>query len=332
MVSLTTSRFILRISCCRDIVIPKSFRKPTPEKSIVPIMIEGTGRNLHFIGKLLLFVAASPAVTSSAQTAVLPSVSAPPRPVNAAAAPPVFEVATVKLNKSGSSGSHSSLDNGRFTASNILLKNLIQYQAYGIPEPRILGGPKWLNSDRFDIEAKADSSIADQLRTLGRDQRRLLTQAMFQQLLADRFKLTVHWETRELPVYALVVTKNRSSLHESKESDGNSHTSTGNGQFTARGVTMVEMAQTLTQELSRELGRVVIDKTGVAGRYDVALKWTPDTGTAPINIGTEGTAPPPDSGPSIFTAIQEQLGLKLESTRGPVQVLVIDHVEMPSEN
>jgi uncharacterized protein (TIGR03435 family) len=88
----------------------------------------------------------------------------------------------------------------------------------------------------------------------------------------------------------------------------------------------------LTQELSRELGRVVIDKTGISGRYDVTLKWTPDAGTAFINSGTEGTAPPPDSGPSIFTAIQEQLGLKLESTKGPVQVLVIDHVEMPSEN
>jgi uncharacterized protein (TIGR03435 family) len=87
----------------------------------------------------------------------------------------------------------------------------------------------------------------------------------------------------------------------------------------------------LTQELSRELGRVVIDKTGISGRYDVTLKWTPDAGTAFINSGTEGTAPPPDSGPSIFTAIQEQLGLKLESTKGPVQVLVIDHVEMPSE-
>jgi uncharacterized protein (TIGR03435 family) len=95
---------------------------------------------------------------------------------------------------------------------------------------------------------------------------------------------------------------------------------------------MVEMAQTLTQELSRELGRVVIDKTWIVGRYDVALKWTPDTGTAPINNRIEDTAPPPDSGPSIFTAIQEQLGLKLESTNGPVQVLVIDHVEMPSEN
>jgi len=212
------------------------------------------------------------------------------------------------------------------------LKNLIQYQAYGIPEPRILGGPKWLTSERFDIEAKADSSTVDQLRTLGREQRKLQTQAMFQQLLADRFKLTVHWETRELPVYALVVAKNGPGRHESKESDGSSNTSTSSGQFTARGISMVEMALTLTQELSRELGRVVIDKTGIAGRYDVTLKWTPDTGTAPVNSGTEGIASSPDSGPSIFTAIQEQLGLKLESAKGPVQVLVIDHVEMPSSN
>jgi uncharacterized protein (TIGR03435 family) len=84
--------------------------------------------------------------------------------------------------------------------------------------------------------------------------------------------------------------------------------------------------------LSRELGRVVIDKTGIAGRYDITLKWTPDTGAAATNSGTEGTTSPSDSGPSIFTAIQEQLGLKLESTKGPVQVLVIDHIEMPSEN
>ena len=284
-------------------------------------MIERAGRKPGFIGTLLLIAAASSPIRSFGQTSAQPP----------AAASPVFDVTTVKLNKSGASGSHSSFDNGRFSASNILLKNLIEYQAYGIPEPRILGGPKWLNLERFDIEAKTDSSIADRLRTLGRDQRRLLTQAMFQQFLADRFKLTVHWETRELPVYALVVAKNGPSLHESKESDGNSGTSAGNGQFTARNVTMAEIAKTLTQELSRELGRVVIDKTGIAGRYDVALKWTPDTDTASTNNGTDASAPP-DSGPSIFTAIQEQLGLKLESTKGLVQVLVIDHLEMPSEN
>jgi uncharacterized protein (TIGR03435 family) len=241
-------------------------------------------------------------------------------------------VTTVKRNKSGGSGSHSNFVNGRFTGSNILLKNLMQYQAYGIPEPRILGGPKWLSSERFDIEAKTDSSVADQLRTLGRDRRRLQTQAMFQQLLADRFKLIVHWETRNLPVYALVVTGNAPGLHALKQSDASpTRISTSTGQFTAEGVTMAEMAQALTQELSSELSRVVVDRTGLAGRYDVTLKWTPDTGSAPVNSGTEG-AQAPDSGPSIFTAIREQLGLRLESTKGPVQVLLIDHVEMPSEN
>jgi len=162
-------------------------------------------------------------------------------------------VSTVKQNKAGSSSSHSSFQNGLFTSSNILLKNLMQYQAYGIPEPRILGGPKWLNSKRFDIEAKTDSSVADQLRALSREQRKLQTQGMFQQLLADRFKLTVHWETRDLPVYALVAAKKGPSLHESKEPDGGLHTSSSAGQFTAQGISLTEMAQALTQELSKEL-------------------------------------------------------------------------------
>ncbi len=296
-------------------------------------MIEGEGRGRPVFTKLWVILAASMAVTSFGQTAA-PSPATAPRSglTSVAGAAPVFEVSTVKLNKSGSSGSHSSFDHGRFTATNVLLKNLMQYSAYGIPEPRILGGPKWLNSERFDIEAKIDSTTAEELRTLGRDQRRLEMQGMFQRLLADRFKLAVHWETRELPVYALVVAKNGPNLHLSKESGGNSGTSAGNGQFTGQGITLAEMAQALTQELSQELGRVVIDKTGIDGRYDVTLKWTPDTGAAGMDGGTESTAPPPDSGPSIFTAIQEELGLKLESTKGPVQVLVIDHVEMPSEN
>ena len=208
----------------------------------------------------------------------------------------------------------------------------MQYRAYGIPERRILGGPKWLQSERFDIEAKTDNSVADQLRTLSHDQRRIQTQAMFQQFLADRFKLTVHWETREFPVYALVVGKKGLNLHSSAKADGGTDITAGDDQFTAQGVTLAALAQALTQDMSQELGRIVIDKTGITGRYDVALKWTPDTGATPINSRTEGTMPPADSGPSIFTAIQEQLGLKLESTKGPVQVLVIDHVEMPSEN
>ena len=295
-------------------------------------MIDCVGQKLSFTGILLLVLSVSSTVSSFPQTLSPPPVAAEPRPVVpvVTASSFVFEVTTVKLNKSSNSGSGSTFNKGHFTATNVLLKNLMQYQAYGVPEPRILGGPAWINSQRFDIEAKTDSSLAEQLRTLDRDQRKLQTQRMFQQLLADRFKLAVHWETRDLPVYALVVAKNGPSLDASKESEGDSSTSTGTGLFTAKGVTLAEVARALTQELSHELGRVVIDKTGVEGRYDVALKWTPDNGEAGMNSGTEAAGP--DSGPSIFTAIEEQLGLKLESSKGSVQVLVIDHVEMPSEN
>jgi uncharacterized protein (TIGR03435 family) len=290
-------------------------------------MIKSAGRKLPFLEKLVLLAASLLTIPSFAQTSATPPT--PPLPVTAApiaAAPPVFEAATVKLNKSGSSGSQSNWDRGHYIATNIALKNLMNYSAYGIPEPRILGGPKWLDSERFDIEAKVDSSAADQMRTLSREQRKLQTQAMFQQLLADRFKLSVHWETRELPVYALTVAKSGSKLQASTKPG--SGTSSGHGLFTADGMTLAEISQSLTQELATELGRVVIDKTGIAGRYDVTLKWTPNADGAAADNGTEDNS----SGPSIFTALQEQLGLKLESTKGPVQVLVIDHIEMPSEN
>lgn len=300
------------------------------KKRIVTIMIERAHRQMFFAGKLLLVVAASSAVTSLAQTST--PQPATPTAVSPAIAPLSFEVSTIKQNKSGSSGSSSNSRDGRFTASNTTLKNVLQYQAYGIPESRILGGPPWIGSQRFDIEAKTDSAVLERLQALNRDQRRLETRAMFQQLLADRFKLAAHWETRDLPIYALVVQKKGPSLSPSKEPEGHSGTSASDGRFTAKGLTLGQLADALTQELSRELGRVVIDKTGVQGRYDFALKWTPETGAPLVNNGTDASAPPPDTGPSIFTAIQEQLGLKLESAKGPVQVLVIDHVEMPSEN
>jgi len=275
---------------------------------------------------MLVILAASLHVVSLAQTASQSSAASS----GTAAAPlasssPVFEVTIVKSSKSGESGSHSSFQSGRFIASNVLLKNIIQYQAYGVTEVQIVGGPKWLNSERFDIEAKADDAVTGQLRTLDRDQRRRLTEGMFQQLLADRFKLAVHWETRELPIYALVIAS-KVALQPAKQPENGVHTSANTGTFSAEGVTMTDLARSLTQELSRELGRVIVDKTGIEGRYDVALKWTPDEGQPSADNGSV------DAGPSIFTAIQEQLGLKLESSKGPVRVLVIDHVEMPSEN
>ncbi len=248
----------------------------------------------------------------------------------APAAPAAFEVSTVKLDKSGTGNSDSDFDNGRFTATNIQLKNMMEYSAYGIPQPRILGGPKWLDSEHFDIEAKMESGAAERLAGLNRAQRRAETQAMFQQLLADRFKLAVHWETRELPVYALVAAKSGPMLHESTNKPGESGTSSGDGQLTAKGMTLPEIAEALTQELARELGRVVIDKTGMEGRYDIALKWTPDTGSDAG--GGDRSASPSEVGPSIFTALKEQAGLRLEPAKAQVKVLVIDHVEMPTEN
>jgi uncharacterized protein (TIGR03435 family) len=296
-------------------------------------------RRLWFLPSLIPLLAATLATAAFAQTSVssppnADSQAVPPTAVPTAAAElPAFEVAAIKESKSGAEGSNSNTSNGRFTASNVTLKNVMQYQAYGIPASRILDGPKWIDSARFDIEAKADGSVMEQLKTLDRKQRGAQMRTMFQQLLAERFKLAVHWETRELPVYALVVAKGGPKLQATKDVNGGSGSSSNGDQsgmqLTVTNRTLAELAETLTQELSRELGRNVVDKTGIEGKYDVTLKWTRGTDTAPVS-GDTGL--PPDSAPSIFTAIQEQLGLKLEPAKGPVQVLVIDHAEMPSEN
>jgi uncharacterized protein (TIGR03435 family) len=237
---------------------------------------------------------------------------------------PTFEVSAVRVSRNGDIGSGSSFKSGRFTATNVSLKNVMEYSAFGIPEARIVGGPSWLGSARFDIEAKLDAETARQLDKLGREQRQAEIHAAVQQLLADRFKLAFHWETREMPIYALVVAKSGSRLHAAAKPEEGTGTSASGSELTAEGITMDGLARTLTQELSGELGRVVVNQTGIMGKYDLTLKWTPESVT---NSGVSGDAPP-----SIFTAVQEQLGLKLESSRGPVQVLVIDRAEMPTEN
>jgi uncharacterized protein (TIGR03435 family) len=279
---------------------------------------------------MLLLVPTQLAGVSFAQTstsAPTGAVSGPGAVVPAAA----FEVSVVKVSKSGNEGSDSDFENGRFTATNCSVKTLIEFEGYGIPESRILGGPKWIGTEKFDIEAKMEGGAVSRLHALPNEERRKQTRTMFQRLLADRFKLAAHWETRELPIYALVVARKGPSFQTTKKPDGQSGTSNNNGKFAARGLTMEQLADALTRELSRDLGRPVIDKTGVAGRYDFDLNWTPERDAVAVNERSNGSVAP-DSGPSIFTAMQEQMGLKLESRKGPVQVLVIDHVEMPAEN
>jgi uncharacterized protein (TIGR03435 family) len=260
--------------------------------------------------------------------------------VNTATQTPSFEVASIKPDKSDSGREGLMFTPTGLTAKNISLKRLIE-EAYGVQDNEISGGPNWLDSKKYDIEAKVNGSAVDELSKLSLDQRKL----MLQPLLADRIQLKYHRETKELPTYTLILAKNGPKLQESKSGGiGPGGTEgphfmriTGRGQLSAQGVPL----EFFVQMLSQQLGRQVLDKTGLMGTYDFTLQWAPapDESRGPMSRAAEGGdqgpdhAPPPDSsGPSIFTAIQDQLGLKLESQKAPVEVLVIDHVETPSEN
>jgi uncharacterized protein (TIGR03435 family) len=164
---------------------------------------------------------------------------------------------------------------------------------------------------------------------------------MFQEVLADQFKLKFHREKRELPVYDLVVAKGGPKMKEAKPGDiypdglkakyGQNMVITRPGKLEAQGGDMTGLALFLS---NIHIDREVLDKTGLTGKYDFTLQWTPDQGASP-SPGVSGVSPnnpPPDAEPSIFTAIQEQLGLKLESSTGPVECFVVDHIERPSEN
>jgi uncharacterized protein (TIGR03435 family) len=260
---------------------------------------------------------------------------------------PSFEVASIKPNRSGDMFIRIMSQPGRFTANGVTTKHLIT-MAYNVRDFQVSGGPGWINSERYDIEAKVPDSIAEELPKLPPDQREEKSRLMIQSLLADRFELKLSHTTKELPAYALVIAKTGPKLHEAKPDDnyptgikgpdGRAHPGVmrmSPGELTGQGIAI----KFLVRLLSEQLGRGVLDQTGLKGNYDFTLKWTPEPGEGMMLGGPEGanpgpeSAPPPESsGPSIFTAIQEQLGLKLEPTKAPAEVLVIDHVEKPSEN
>jgi uncharacterized protein (TIGR03435 family) len=259
------------------------------------------------------------------------------------AARPQFEVASVKPNTSGNNMVMIRPPvGGRFTATNVKLKMLVRL-AYNLQDYQISGAAAWMDSDGYDITAKAADSIA------GMEQMRPLLQS----LLEDRFHLKIHRETKEVPVYTLMAAKNGLKLPAAKEGgcvafgpDSPPPAGRGPGQLPPTpcgGFFMgpntlvggkIPMAQ-LVEGLSTILGRPVIDKTGFTGTFDVHLEFSPEgTAFAGGLPGMPGGLPPgfDTSGPSIFTALQDQLGLKLESQKGPAQILVIDHAEKASEN
>ncbi len=245
--------------------------------------------------------------------------AAAPQPATAARAPLQFEVAAIHPHipePHEHNSIWSSPFDGNFNAENISVMTLIAW-AFEMPDTRILGAPSWTRTTMFNIEAKADPAVDQQLHGLTSDAGRKEKEKMVQALLADRFHLFAHTETRELPIYILVVAKGGPRLGAIQEK--------GSSVNTGRGRIEVQMSNSvafLADELSKVAGRDVLDQTGITGRYDLKLQWAPD----------DGAAPAADFGPSIFTALEEQLGLKLEPAKGPVQVLVVDHVEMPSAN
>jgi uncharacterized protein (TIGR03435 family) len=240
------------------------------------------------------------------------------QPQIASAEIPTFEVISIRQDKTAP-GWRESITADGYSAHGITLKLLLM-EAYGIrPDYRIIGAPGWSDKDRYDVEAKvADSDVAA-LQKLDAVRR----SSMLQKILTDRFKLQAHRENRPQPIYSLIVVK-KALLAETRPSPEKPALITRGrpGQFTA---TNLPISQ-LVAQLSGIMSRMVIDNTGLTGRYEIKLDWTPDDVTA------SSSPPPGASAPSIFTALQEQLGLKLVPTTGPVEVLVVDHVELPSEN
>jgi uncharacterized protein (TIGR03435 family) len=235
-----------------------------------------------------------------------------------------FEVSTVKPN--ASNDNRVMLQNqlgGRFAATGVALK-LLMTEAYEVRDFQITGGPGWVNTDRWDIVAKTEG-VTDRL-PLEK------LRPMLKVLIEDRFQLKVHRETKEMPVYALTVAKGGSKLQANSGEPG-PMLRMGRGELIGKKVAMPMILQVLSQQLRRP----VLDKTDLKGEYDFTLTWTPEpgAGAGPGPPGGPGpdAAPPVDlSGPSIFTAIQEQLGLRLESIKGPADVVVIDSVEKPTDN
>src|ERR1051326_2017266 len=242
------------------------------------------------------------------------------------ASSPVFEVASVKAADPAANGSHTNINQGRLAMTNVTLKQCI-LMAYHIQAYQLSGAPPWSDTTRYDISAKMDAS-AEQL--VG-PAARVRMDTMLQNLLADRFKLVVHRESKQVPGYVLMVDKNGHKLKRVQDDDRTS-TSVGRGKITARRISMPEFAI----RLSAILDRPVRDMTGLAGVFELTLEWTPDGNQGSLNAGGNARAGTLAEnrfvGPTVFTAIQEQLGLKLESQKGPVELVVVDDVEKPSSN
>jgi uncharacterized protein (TIGR03435 family) len=237
--------------------------------------------------------------------------------------PPKYEVASIKPNTDNDSRFAFRIQpEGSLTATGITLKRIMM-TAYNVQGFRIVGGPDWVATSRWDLQAKPN-------RVASHDEVR----QMIRSLLEDRFQLRSHSETRRIPVYELAVDRKGSKLQRVTDGDSKPVVRVTPGSIQLTKATPA----TFASQLSYAVGRPVIDKTGLSGEFDFAIEWTPEAGedggptTAGLPPGTKEQPTSNPDGASIFTAIPEQLGLRLKSGRGPVEVVVIDAAQLPTAN
>ena len=227
-----------------------------------------------------------------------------------------FEVATIKPTPLVNDGrTHINYpQGGDFSTSNVTLKLLVSW-AFDMPDKQILNAPDWMSTQRIDIQAKTDAAADAKLKAMSNTDANAEKKRMVQALLGERFALKVHTETQTLSALDLVVD----GASKLKESTSSNNKRWDSGRTYLRGTGLP--AEVIAEQLSHVAGKVVVDRTGLTGNYDVKLEWAPDDGSAPNS-----------DVPGFFRAIQEQLGLKLVPAKEPLKVLVLDHVEQPSAN
>jgi len=329
------------------------------KKRMVHIMNDRISLKLDFARKVLLTVAAVAAIAVPITFGLMhPSPGwAQSQLATTTLSPPVYSSVSIKPSQSPTDSLNRSkmmfsLKDGSFMAKGVTLQRLIQ-MAYHLQDSQISGGPDWLNSAKFDIETKLDDSYVAAMYQQTSGHKNFDDQAMLKALLSDRFKLSLHSQTQTVPAYDLIVDEGGPKL---QQVDGMHMMHIERGELTASG-TPIEF---LAQQLSLRLGQTVLDKTGLKGTYAFDLHWTPDAAEDQrLEQGGEGvrqlitvrttdhvdsqrlklraeqaarTHSSDTTAPPLFAALQEQLGLRLEPQTEPVQVLVIDHAEVPAEN
>jgi uncharacterized protein (TIGR03435 family) len=249
----------------------------------------------------------------------------PPVPPMAKDADPNFEVATIKPSDPAQRGKNFGFRGTHFVTRNMNMNDMLSI-AYGLHTKQIIGAPDWFGTDLFDVDGVPDAPGRPNLKQMG---------ILLQKLLADRCALKLHHETRELSVYVITVASGGPKMTKSTAGpdDPQGFGFRGLGDLIVRNMSMKDFAMGMQSAVT---DKPVVDHTGLTDRYDFALKWTPDDSQfaqfrTAVNI-TPPKSDDPNAPPSLYTAVQETLGLKIEATKAPDDVIVIDHVEKPSAN